>query len=315
MDWSALAPLGRFGGNDSGSRMKLKKYLMLVDQESGPLAQLMPRLRELDFRVVRVPDATTAVEFMRTFPKLSMVVVRDTRDADQNKQILHQIRQVQPGLPVVWHGSEGSFISDGVAEVLPLERVTAGDLVACAERLLCQHFYPPDFRALLVEASLSVFSCFGAYATSLDPFLKANRSRLAELSAVIPFSGAQTSGHLVVSATRHVIAGAYLRLFGDTSPPADGALVDVLGECGNRIIGALASYFEKRGRGFNFGVPRYVAGGDSALWQGAHRPAVVVELETANGQLFSELCIDVERAALQLRSPDEALQSGECLFL
>ncbi len=296
--------------------MAFKKYVMLVDEETGPLARLIPRLRELDFRIVRVPDPNAAMEFVRAFPKLSMVAITDTRDAARNRDLLTSIREVQPHLPLLWHGPPSSLPEGEVAELLPHEGLTAGDLVACAERLLCQHFYPADFAAFLAETSLAALSCFGAHATSAEPFLKASRARLAEFSAVIAFSGPETSGHLVVSAPRHVISGAYLRLFGDPSPPDDEALVDVLGESANRIIGKLATYFDQRGLAFTFGVPLYLAGFDCVLWQGAHRPALAIEFETLNGRLFAELCIDAfDPYSSQSRFPDALLQSGQCILL
>lgn len=296
--------------------MKLEKYVLIVDQEAGPLARLSPRLRELDFRVVRVPDATAAIEFVRAFPKLSMVAVRDHLDVEESRELLAGIREAQPDLPLLWHGARDSLPPGESAEVLPFESVTAGDLLACAERLLCQHLYPPELRAFLAETSLSAFSCFAAHATSVEPFLKANRARLAELSAVIAFAGTETTGHVVVSAARAVVSGAYKRLFGDRSPPGDDALVDVLGECGNHIVGGVAAYFEKRGHPVNFGVPLYVAGADCMLWQGAHRPSVVVELETVNGRLFSELCITTfETATARSRFADEVSPSGQCVVL
>jgi CheY-specific phosphatase CheX len=297
--------------------LTIKKYVMLVDDEAGPLARLIPRLRDLDFRIVRVPDPAAALEFVRAFPKLSMVAVRDTGDVEKSRQLLNSIREVQPELPLLWHGPPSSLPPGESAQLLPHESLTAGDLVACAERLLCRHFYPADFSSFLTETALAAFSCFGAHATSAEPFLKASRARLAELSAVIAFSGPDTSGHLVLSAPRDVVSTAYLRLFGDKSPPDDNALVDVLGECGNRIIGRLATYFEKRGLPFTFGVPLYLAGAQALLWQGAHRPALAIEFETCNGRLFSELCIDAFEppTSSQAHFPDEFLQSGQCMLL
>ena len=64
--------------------MGLKKYVMLVDRETGPLARLIPRLRELDFRIVLVPDPKAALEFVKAFPKLSMIAVNDNRDVERN---------------------------------------------------------------------------------------------------------------------------------------------------------------------------------------------------------------------------------------
>lgn len=295
--------------------MALKRYVMLVDQEGGPLARLIPRLRELDFRIVRVPESTSAVEFVRIFPKLSMVAVNDTGDREQNIAMVSGMRALQPTLPLLWYGPQLDLPDTQRVEILPQD-VTAGDLVACAERLLYQHFYPLDFANYLAETALTAFGAFGAHASSADPFLKASRVRLAELSAVIAFSGPETSGHLIVSASRQVARDAHARLFGGSGPSSDDALVDLLGECSNRIVGRLVSYFEKRGRPFTFGVPLYLAGSQCVLWQGANRPSLALEFEAISGRLFCEICIDAfDPVSPSSDLPDELLQSGQCILL
>ena len=296
--------------------MGLKRYVMLVDQEGGPLARLIPRLRELDFRIVRVPEPAPALEFVRAFPKLSMVAVNDTGSPERNAALLMGMRELQPGLPLLWHGPSLDLPRPERIEILPQESVTAGDLVACAERLLYQHFYPVDFTNYLAETALAAFGAFGTHTASADPFLKASRARLAELSAVIAFSGPETSGHLVVSASRRAALDAHAQLFGSATVPSDDSLVDLLGECSNRIVGRLVSYFEKRGRPFSFGVPLYLAGSQCVLWQGANRPSLAIEFEGINGQLFAELCIDAfDPVTSHSELPDELLHSGQCILL
>lgn len=288
---------------------------MLVDEEGGPLVRLIPRLRDLDFRVVHVPGAAAALDFVRTFPKLAMVALHDTGEPERIA-LVTRIREAQPDLPLLWHGVASRIAPETNIEILPYGGITAGDLVACAERLLRQHFYPPEFAAFLAEISLEVFASFAAHASAGDPFLKASRARLADFSAVLAFSGASTSGHLVVSAPRSVVCDAYLRLFAEATPPPDEALVDVLGECANRIVGRLAIYLEKRGWRISFGVPLYVAGSDCVLWQGAHRPALAIEFETLHGHLFSELCIDAFSSENGYGAfPEELLRSGQCILL
>lgn len=298
--------------------MGLKRYVMLVDKEGGPLARLIPRLRELDFRIVLVPDSAAALEFVRAFPKLSMVAISDTGDAEQNARLVSGVRELQATLPLLWHGPPLSLPKGQRVELLRHQSVTAGDLVACAERVLYQQFYPLDFANYLTEIALLAFGAFGTHASSTDPFLKASRARLAELSAVIAFSGLETTGHLLVSASREVARDAHARLFesGPPSQPTDDALVDLLAECANRIVGRLASYFEKRGRPFTFGVPLYLAGSQCVLWQSSHRPSLAIEFEGLGGRLFTEVCIDAfDPISSHSEVPDDILQSGQCIIL
>lgn len=295
----------------------MKKYVMLVDLESGPLTRLVPRLQELEFRIVRVPEAAAAIEFVRAFPKLSMVAISDTGSQAQTLRLLEEVRDSQPSLPVLWHGSTAGLPEMENIQVLPHENVTAGDLVACAERLLCQHFYPDELAQFLAEAALMAFSDFGAHATSTEPFLKASPARLAELSSVIAFSGRDVSGDVVMSAPRGVVESAYLRLFGDPSPPGDDALCDVLGECCNRIIGKLVTYFEKRGMSMTFGVPLYLSGPGCVLSRGTHGPTLALDFETLNGHLFVELRVDGfdPKPSSKAADPADLLEAGHFVLL
>lgn len=287
---------------------------MLVDGEGGPLARLIPRLRELDFRVLRVPDTDSALQFVKAFPKLSMVAVSDTGDAATNNRLLTGMRELQPDLPLLWHGPSLNLPPGANAQLLPEDGLTAGDLVACAERLLSHHFYPPDFASYLAESALNAFAAFGAHASSFDPFLKASRTRLSDLSAVIAFSG-QVAGHIVVSGNRSVVAAVHNHLFGDSSAPSDESLVDLLGECSNRIIGRLLTYFERQGRPFTFGVPLYLVGEQCLLWQGSNRPSLAVEFEGIYGSLFAELCIDAFDSSGSNNELPEQLLQGQCFVL
>ncbi|HVZ32611.1 MAG TPA: chemotaxis protein CheX, partial [Polyangiaceae bacterium] len=234
-----------------------------------------------------------------------------------NAKLLRGMRELQPSLPLLWHGSTPMLPPGQRVELLPHQSVTAGDLVACAERLLDQHFYPLDFANYLSETALIAFGAFGTHASSADAFLKASRARLAELSALISFSGTDLSGHLVVSASRKVALDAFARVFeGAADAPSDEALVDLLAECANRIVGRLANYFERRGRAFTFGIPLYLTGGECVLWQGSHRPSLAVEFEGLEGRLFAEVCIDsFDAAATRADVPEDLLQSGQCILL
>ncbi len=289
---------------------------MLVDAPSGPLARLIPRLKELDFRIIRVPDALAALDFVRSFPKLSMVAMTEGHEPDADRQALTAMRELQPGLPLLWHGTPDRVPGGVNVEILPRNDLTAGDLVACAERLLCEHFYPSDFTAYLAEAALGALSAFGTHASSADPCLKASRARLGELSAVIAFSGSETAGHLVVSSSRDFVRAAHARLFGEAESADDDALVDLLGECANRIIGRMAAYFEKQGRQLTFGLPIFLAGSHCVLWQGTPRPSLALEFEGIGGRLFAELCIDAfDMLTPQSDLPDTLFHSGQCILL
>jgi hypothetical protein len=120
-----------------------------------------------------------------------------------------------------------------------------------------------------------------------------------------------------MSAPRGVVESAYLRLFGDPTPPGDDALCDVLGECCNRIIGKLVTYFEKRGMSMTFGVPLYLSGPGCVLSRGTHGPTLALDFETLNGHLFVELRVDGfdSKPSSKAADPADLLEAGHFVLL
>lgn len=295
--------------------MSLKKYVVLLDEPEGPLTELVPRLQELHFRVFAVPDANAALELIRAFPKLCLVAVREAFDPPSARELVSKLRELQPLLPLLWIGDARELAKGRRGELFFSECPRADELNQHVERLLCRRFYPEHVVTALGEAATCSLGSFGAHTAIGDPFLKASKTRLADLSAMISFSG-DVTGHLVTSCNASVAREACRRLFRSATDYGEDDLADFLGELCNCTLGRLTQHFARYGRSFAFGLPFYITGSGSVLWEEAQHPSLGLELEILGGRLFLELSVnDFEPLTTQPRAVNHLLQSGQCILL
>jgi CheY-specific phosphatase CheX len=295
--------------------VSLKKYAVLLDQPEGPLTALVPRLKELDFRVFSVPDANAALELIRAFPKLCLVAVREALDPPSARDLVGKLRETQPLLPLLWIGEDRDLATGRPAELFFSECPPADDLNQHVEHLLCRRSYPEHIVKALGDAAACCLGSFGAHTALGDPFLKASKTRLADLSAMISFTG-DVTGHLVTSCSTGVAREACRRLFRSTTEYGEDDLADFLGELCNCTLGRLTQHFERYERSLTFGLPFYITGAGSVLWEESQRPSLALELEILGGRLFVELSVkDFEPPTTQPKAVNDLLQSGQCILL
>jgi CheY-specific phosphatase CheX len=295
------------------SPFSVQKYVLLVDRADGPLAVLAPALKRLDFRVILLPSVELAIEFVRAFPKLAMVVVNPALGGS-DETLYTSIRALQPPMPVITVEGGPTHLDDPLLLSVP-ESISPDDFCALAETALRQHFYPQELVRELVEAATEALGSFGDYFSAGDPFLRANGSQLAPVSSVISFTGERLAGHLVVGSTEQYLKSAYLRMFPGDDTPELSAIVDFLGEISNRTLGRLKSYFESRGVSFLLGVPLGIHG-SVALLKASAAPSLGLDLEGLGGRLFVEFCFErFNPDELGTSKAVELLESGKVVFL
>jgi CheY-specific phosphatase CheX len=295
--------------------VSLKKYVVLLDQPEGPLALLVPRLKELDFRVFTVPDVHAALEFIRAFPKLCLVAAHEALDPPSARELVGKLRELQPQLPLLWIGDARGLADGRPRDLFFAQCPRADELNQHIERLLCRQFYPEDVVAALSDAAACCLSSFGAHTSLGDPFLKASKTQLGDLSAMISFSG-DLSGHLVTSCSTVVARESCRRLFRSTAHYSEDDLTDFLGELCNCTLGRLNQHFERYGRSFKFGLPFYITGTGSVLWEESPLPSLGLEFEILGGRLFVELSVTgFDPFTTQPTAVNELLQSGQCILL
>lgn len=299
----------------SSAPPSVKKYVMLVDGPAGPLQRLIPRLRELELRVIRVGSAADAEELVRAFPKLSLVAVNAHLDEAGSRALLATMRELQPHLPILWHG-DAEGIGQSRSEAVFSREPRAEEVTGHVQSVLEARGYAPDVVAVLAEAAVAALSGFGAHCFARDPFLKASRTELAELNALISFSGTSAWGHLVVGASREVARRAYARTLSAKPAPAEGDLSDLLGEVCNRIMGPLLQHIGPEDPTATFGVPLFISGQAGQLWHAGERPSLGIELEGAAGTVFVELSAEgLRRPRPRLELPPDLREAEDFILL
>jgi hypothetical protein len=288
---------------------------MVVDTGSGPLSALVPRLRALEYRVMIVNNCADAAELARTFPKLSLVVVNQYVDPTGSRELLSTLRDLQPELPILWHGD-----AEGIGGVRSERRLSPQPLAEEVQNhlqgLLDAQGYSPELVTLLIEAALSSLRGFGAHCCARDPFLKVSRTELAELSALIPFCWTQTWGHVLVGASRDVARRVYARTVSPKPCPGDEDLTDLLGELCNRIVGQFMHYMGPEEADAGFGVPLFITSQGGVLWEAGRRPSLAFEFEGAAGPIFVELSAEgLARRRTRLTIPPDLLQWENIILL
>lgn len=297
--------------------MAIRKHVLLVDKPDSPLTAVVPELKALDFSVMLVSAAQPALEVVRAFPKLALVLV-SSRAIHNAESFVHQVRDICPELPVVWVQEAGQPVS---AERLPKvslllhEPIAAAVLRQHAMQLLSEHFYPAEFVDALVRSADTVFESFGLSLKSQPPFLKANRTLLSSSTAVIPFTGDNVSGYLLLSASRVEIDRIYRTIFSENPAPSIDDYEDLLGEFCNQILGRFKEPLQRKGMSFALAVPMFIRGDNVSFRQRILTPSLTVGFEETAEGLFVELCIErlVETSGEVVEEP--VLESGEISFL
>jgi hypothetical protein len=288
---------------------------MVVDAGKGPLSALVPRLRELEFRVFTVDSCADAAELVRGFPKLSLAVINQHFDRAGSLELLATMRQLQPHLPILWHG-DAEGVGRARCEARLSSKPQAEEVSSHVDDMLDAGGYSPELLGVLVDAALAALGAFGAPCCAREPFLRASRTELADLSALIPFACRQTWGHLVVGASREVARRVYARTASPKPDPNDADLTDLLGEVCNRIIGQFMHHVGADDASAHFGVPIFIASHAGALWDMSRRPSLGFEFEGAAGPVFVELSADgLSKPSFQLTLPKDLLQWDNIILL
>lgn len=289
---------------------QVRKYVLIVDGEGGPLSAMVNLLRDFGFRTLLVPDADTALQFAAAFPKLGLLAVGPRCD---QARLAQRLRDMPGRLPVVWVTDSGLYVSGGRPHEAYVGEVTPEVLRRYAAEVLCESFYPPELVAALLSSCERALAGFDAYSAASDPFLRSSQCQLGELSSVIAFSGRDVSGHLVVSSSEQVARAASRRVAPEAYESPSPS--DTLGELCNRIIGSLQPFFGERGLPFTFGIPLHLAG-HAVLWTQAARPSVGLEFEGLSGAICIELSVDAFEPNLTWSRPPEAyVEPGNFILL
>lgn len=297
----------------------ISRCVAIVDNERGPLSCLVPQLRELGFRSVRLPNASACAEYLRRFPKLCWLAINAPILKEWAPAIRALVQTNHPQLPLLWFEPDCDDMDSHDALTRVATVPTAAQIVQLINDALRSHFYDSELVNTLQVNSERALSSLGSFATLREPFLKASLVRLSELNGVLTFCGKGVAGHLLVSCDESGARSNAALGFGiPEAKVTQNHMSDMLGEVVNRILGALMPYFEAHGASVTFGLPVFIGATEAMLWSGVGAPALGLEFEGAFGAIFVELVLTEFTKGTgtgSLMPPPELLETGACLFL
>jgi CheY-specific phosphatase CheX len=299
------------------STMNIEKHVLVVDEPEGVLSGLMSEFNQLGYRVIWIPSASAALAFLKSSPKLSLLVVSAVILEQESDDFIAQAREFEPGLRII-RGTRADtkrWLSNRAgAEAVLGEPLRAEELRNAASRLLADHFDLRPAADAVSLAAVEVLSTLGTFRIVGNVFLKANQAVLSDLSAMIPFSG-DVSGHLMMSIMSQDARELHRRLVPNMSGPTLDRLEDLVGELCNQIMGHIANRFSSHALNINQTTPIFIRSAGATLRYRGRQPSLGLELSDGTVQAFIELYLEqFDGTKLALPPSSEAIQRDEIHF-
>jgi CheY-specific phosphatase CheX/CheY-like chemotaxis protein len=300
--------------------MSSDKQVLVVDTANGALSFVMEELNELGFRVIWVPNLTTALEFIQARPNLSLIVASSSATKVGGLEFLARVRDFAPDVRIIWGADPGASgvpsARDGASpdSLLP-EPFRADELRSAISDLLAEHFYPPAIAEAVKKAATEVLGNIGGFEVEGGAFLVANQTALSDLSAVIPFTGG-VSGHLMVGLTTENARQLYQAFLPGVRPIRVDRMEDLVGELCNQILGRINVFFTERSVSIQHGTPIFIRAAGSTLRYPGRQPSFAVTLVRGDMRVSLEYYLhSFDRAKLQAPVTTRVLRLGEIRYL
>lgn len=294
--------------------MRINKYVLLVDKPRGNLSVLVEDMKRLEFRVALVPGRSAALDFMRRFHKLGLVVI-NAEQAEDAVELAREVQEVHSNLPVVLLDKDVCVVRTGSQNWQVEGPLDAEQVAAQVAQALREHSYPQHVLGALSFAIEEAMAGFQNHVVAGQAYLRATNGAVAEVTALLPFSGSKVSGYLAVGGSKQTAMLLYQNLFPKKRRIEDEDLTDLLGEVCNRAIGRIHEHLEARGLPFNFGVSLHLTA-NSQLRTAPSHPALVMEFEGPAGILLVELFLGglIPESVLSIATESPA-SAGEFVLL
>jgi CheY-specific phosphatase CheX/CheY-like chemotaxis protein len=300
--------------------MSSDKQVLVVDTANGALSFVMEELNELGFRVIWVPNLTTALEFIQARPNLSLIVASSSATKVGGLEFLARVRDFAPDVRIIWgadpsaSGVPSSRAGASPDSLLP-EPFRADELRSAISDLLAEHFYPPAIAEAVKKAATEVLGNIGGFEVEGGAFLVANQTALSDLSAVIPFTGG-VSGHLMVGLTTENARQLYQAFLPGVRPIRVDRMEDLVGELCNQILGRINVFFTERSVSIQHGTPIFIRAAGSTLRYPGRQPSFAVTLVRGDMRVSLEYYLHhFDRAKLQAPVTTRVLRLGEIRYL
>ena len=297
--------------------MIIKKYVLVVDEPDGEVAREAPALKSDHYDVAFVSDLEAALTAIAQLERLSLVVVNCRSHSEGYESFMSAVRGLHPHLPVIWVGDTANVVAKFLRPSLSATK--ASDLRGLrdkAGKALRDRMYENDLVRDLVKATERALSEFGIETHCSDPYIKSNLTVLAEVNALLHFSGEGISGHLILSASHDNARTLYRRFSSSEAEPAYDELEDLLGEITNRVLGRAKEVFESRALACKLDTPSFIRGSDAYFRSAGSSPSLAVEFGAKDALLLVEFCINRMNAKPAVSNEDVQFSAtGEITFL
>lgn len=301
--------------------MTSNKQVLVIDVANGALAGVMEELDELGFRVIWVPDLTTALDFIQSCPTLMLVIASAAVTQAGAREFLYQAKEFAPKVRIIWGTPRNRSLDlpsspaeRGPDSLIP-EPFHAGDLRTAIFSLLAEHFYPRALSGAVQSAALEVSSSVGKFRADAEPYLVANQTELADVSAMMPFTGG-VSGHLMVGMSNLDARIVYQRFVPGSRSLSAERLEDMIGELCNQILGRINAFFVQRQVTVQHGTPIFIRASGSTLRYPGRQPSLALGLVDDEARISLEYYLaDFDRSGLASPVAARALVVGEVRYL
>lgn len=295
----------------------VRKYVLVVDDPDGEVARDAPALTSDHYEVANVSTLEAALAAIERLQRLSLVVVNCRSHTENYEAFLAAVRGSHPHLPVVWVGDPANVVAKFLRPSLSVGKASdPHKLRDKAGKALRDRLYGNDLVRDLVKATERALTEFGIEAHCSDPYIKSNLTALAEVNALLHFSGEGLSGHLILSASHENACKLYRRFSPGESEPQYDEIEDLLGEITNRVLGRAKEVFESRALPCKLDTPSFIRGSDAYFRGAGSSPSLAVEFGAKDALLMVEFCINRMDAKPAVSSEEvKFLGTGDITFL
>jgi CheY-specific phosphatase CheX len=184
-------------------------------------------------------------------------------------------------------------------------------------KVLKERFFPKIVAyAFQFSSKLALLQSFHFEPETIRTFIRADNAALAQINAVIPFSGPGTAGCLSFSGSRETLEKVGQQLLPSTGPAQESRATTVAGDLCNAVMGRFKAFLEQNNLRVKITWPLTTDGFPTSLTYGAGRLTLVEELTRGSDQLFVELCLDsFDRGAIRHKIAPVGKKPGELTFL
>ena len=298
----------------------LKKEALIIDGGTGRLVRLEHRLTDLGFSIVKTQDPSWIPKFVEATSPMAVLLVDAAKITDVHRQqLLLSINQYHCDTPILWITEATMPKSFSMPASQPTHDLSGNqdEDLETLNKVLKERFFPKIVAyAFQFSAKLAMLQSFHFEPETIRTFIRADNAALAQINAVIPFSGPRTTGCLSFSGSRATLEQIGQKLLPSTSPTQESRATAVAGDLCNAVMGRFKAFLEQNNLRVKITWPLTTDGFPTSLTYGAGRLTLVEELTRGPDQLFVELCLDsFDRGAIHHKIVPVGKKPGELTFL